>query len=388
MKTLERYVFKTFVASFLLAFLVLSFVLTIGLTVQIAGYIVDGAPIKLVGQFAAVSFPEAMQITAPTAFLVSSYLVFSRLSSDSEIAAMRACGVNIWRVMIWPIAFAGLFSLACAWLNNEIVPRGHEIRRALATRVSSARTALDMFKPGTTVAFEGFSVYAGGKEGNVLYDVIVTDEVTDPKVTRTCWADRVVVEEDGDDLVLELDNPRIYPFEAGKSATGRADKHIQRFTLRKDKIRRKLKDLRFFELLDAIGKNRERVEQAKNNAALPTVYEADDEDEKKAKTPKELLKNRRRDLSKAKVELSKRFVIALASVCFVMVGIPLGLRAQRKETTIGMAYALLTLLGYFGWWYWWSGSLQKVYAVHPEIFIWLPVPVCMAVSMVLARKNQ
>ena len=44
MKTLQRYVFGSFLTSFFLAFLVLSFVLTIGLMVQIVGYILSEDP--------------------------------------------------------------------------------------------------------------------------------------------------------------------------------------------------------------------------------------------------------------------------------------------------------------------------------------------------------
>ena len=51
MKTLERYVFGSFLSSFVLAFLVLTFVLTVGLMVQIVGYILDGVPMSLVAEF-------------------------------------------------------------------------------------------------------------------------------------------------------------------------------------------------------------------------------------------------------------------------------------------------------------------------------------------------
>ena len=98
MKTLERYVFTSFLTSFLLAFLVLTFVLTIGLLFQIVGFILDGLSPALIGRFVLVSFPETLQWTVPLALLVSSILVFSRLSADSEIAAMRACGVNLLTV--------------------------------------------------------------------------------------------------------------------------------------------------------------------------------------------------------------------------------------------------------------------------------------------------
>ena len=53
MRTIDKYIFKSFLSSFALAFLVLSFVLTIGLLVQIVGFILDGLPIGLVGKFAA-----------------------------------------------------------------------------------------------------------------------------------------------------------------------------------------------------------------------------------------------------------------------------------------------------------------------------------------------
>ena len=95
MKIIERYVFKAFLSSFLLAFVVLSFVLTIGLLVQIIGYIMDGVPMSLVGEFCMVSLPETLQWSMPLALLVSSILVFSRLSADSEIAAMRALSLSL-----------------------------------------------------------------------------------------------------------------------------------------------------------------------------------------------------------------------------------------------------------------------------------------------------
>ena len=104
--------------AFAMAFAVLSFVLTIGLLVQIVGYIIDGLPGRLVARFAAVSFPETLQWTVPLALLVASVLVFSRLSADSEIAAMRACGVNLLSVMKHPVAFAALCAAACVWINH------------------------------------------------------------------------------------------------------------------------------------------------------------------------------------------------------------------------------------------------------------------------------
>ncbi|MBO5751791.1 MAG: LptF/LptG family permease, partial [Kiritimatiellae bacterium] len=194
MKTLERYVFTSFASSFLLAFLVLSFVLTIGLLVQIVTYIMDGVPMGLVGEFCAVSLPETLQWSIPLALLVSSILVFSRMSADSEIAAMRACGINLISVVRYPIIFGALCSLLGFWVNNEIVPRGHEIRRTLKTKVS-VKTGLSVLEPGRVIDdFPRVKIYFGRKEGNWLHDLVVLD-FSQPGVDRLITAEKALCDE-------------------------------------------------------------------------------------------------------------------------------------------------------------------------------------------------
>ena len=94
----------------------------------------------------------------------------------------------------------------------------------------------------------------------------------------------------------------------------------------------------------------------------------------------------KRNRSKMKVELSKRFVFAMASLCFVLVGIPLGIRAQRKESSIGMAISLAIAMGYYLV-VLLMISLQKTYSIHPEFLIWLPVVTCFALAARFTRKN-
>ena len=93
-----------------------------------------------------------------------------------------------------------------------------------------------------------------------------------------------------------------------------------------------------------------------------------------------------RELSVHKVELNKRFVFAMASLCFVLIGIPLGIRSQRKESTIGMAISLAVSLGYYVIVILML-SCEELYAIHPEILIWIPVAVCLAISAHLVRKH-
>jgi lipopolysaccharide export system permease protein len=409
MKNLERYVFGAFLSSFLLAFLVLSFVLTIGLMVQIVSYILQGVPIDLVGRFALVSFPETMQWTVPLALLVSSILVFSRLSADSEIAAMRACGVNLLTVMRWPLAFALLCTLLSLFVNNEVVPRGHEVRRNLTRRLSVG-AGLELLEPGRTINdFPKVQLYFRGRDetNNSLLNLEIVD-YRDPKCTRTYKAEQAFVRQDGRDIVLDARNLSVDPVDPAHPQSLQAEMFRWRVddVLKDGEYKRKEKDFRFFEMLREIDARKRAVREtsaatatkdskdqsaeapaAATNAtqvASSEEVERDHKGRKKRKfTPREAA---RRALSDIRTEFMKRWVFAFASICFVLVGVPLGIRAQRKESSVGMGIALVTALAYYLVVILMT-SLSKNYHVHPEILIWLPVGLCALLSAWLIPKN-
>ena len=371
MKTIERYVFGSFLSSFTLAFLVLTFVMTIGLMVQIVSYILSGLPIRLVGEFAMVSFPETLQWTMPLALLVSSVLVFSRMSADSEIAAMRACGVNLLSVMKWPLIFAFLCTLLGVYINNEIVPRGHEVRRTLKAKVS-VDTGLDVLEPGRVIDdFPKLKLYFGAKEGNWIYDLVAID-YTDPRVDRMITASKALVTNEGRDVSLDLYNMTVDPLDAEHPTMARASRfqYVVKDALKTSTYHKKDKDLRFFEVLEKLKQLKIAGKHAEGDGNVKG-------------TERNFLL---REKSALKVEFSKRFVFAVASLCFVLVGIPLGIKAQRKESSIGMAIALGVSLGYYLIVILML-SLNKNFAIHPEYLLWLAVGACFALASWLIPKN-
>ena len=384
MKIIERYVFGAFLSSFVLAFLVLSFVLTIGLLVQIIGYIMDGVPMSLVGEFCMVSLPETLQWSMPLALLVSSILVFSRMSADSEISAMRACGINLLTVMKWPL----LFGLACTllgfWVNNEIVPRGHEIRRTLKTKVS-VRTGLSLLEPGRVIDdFPNIKLYFDRKEGNWLYDLVVLD-YSNPSLDRMITADKALVTQSGADINLELYHMTVDPVDEKHRTMARANRFVytMKDVIKNSEYDKRPKDFRFREMLGQIAalKNRKGEKTKFSDVDLRTV-----KDERMRRYIEDLRDEVPRELSVHKVELNKRFVFAMASLCFVLIGIPLGIRSQRKESTIGMAISLAVSLGYYVVVILML-SCEEAYVIRPEILIWIPVAVCFTLGAWLTRKH-
>ena len=385
MKAIERYVFGSFLSSFALAFLVLSFVLTIGLMVQIVSYIIDGMPFGLIGQFAAVSFPETLQWTIPLALLVASVLVFSRLSADSEIAAMRACGVNLLTVMRAPLLFALFCTMMGLFVNNEIVPRGHQIRRDLARRISVG-AGLELLEPGRVIDdFPKVKIYFEEKEGNWLRDLIVLD-FSNPRIDRMITASKALVTSEGRDVVLDLHGMTVDPLDENNPGMARATRFQYRVkdALKDRTYKRREKDFRFFEILSEI-----RLAKADVRDPQAAAERRAREGRAKGAVAKELKlvkKSLKSQLSNLRTEFQKRLVFAFASICFVLVGVPLGIRAQRRESSIGIAIALVTALGYYLVVILMT-SLEKNYAVRPDLLIWLPVVLCAALARYLSPKN-
>ena len=385
MKTLERYVFGAFLSSFFLAFLVLSFVLTVGLMVQIVRYVLQGIPVDLVGRFAFVSFPETLQWTIPLALLVASVLVFSRLSADSEIAAMRACGVNLLTVMRAPLLFALFCTAMGLFVNNEIVPRGHQIRRDLARRISVG-AGLELLEPGRVIDdFPKVKIYFEEKEGNWLRDLIVLD-FSNPRVDRMITASKALVTSEGRDVVLDLHGMTVDPLDENNPGMARATRFQYRVkdALKDRTYKRREKDFRFFEILSEI-----RLAKADVKDPQAAAERRAREGRAKGAVAKELKlvkKSLKSQLSNLRTEFQKRLVFAFASICFVLVGVPLGIRAQRRESSIGIAIALVTALGYYLVVILMT-SLEKNYAVRPDLLIWLPVALCAALASCLIPKN-
>jgi lipopolysaccharide export system permease protein len=288
--------------------------------------------------------------------------VFSRLSADSEIAAMRACGVNLLHVMKWPLAVGAICTFLGFYINNEIVPRSHEVGRNLRSLIS-VDVGLDLLEPGRMIDdFPNLKVYFERKEGNWLYDLLVFD-YSQTNVVREISASKALVSTNGADIVLDMSQVRVDPIDPDRpgAATAERFRHVIPAAMQQRAYKRKEKDFRFQELQAAI---RELRENPKN---LPKAAQ-------------------RRQLSIHRTEYHVRLVYAFAAVCFVLVGAPLGIRSHRKESTIGMAISLAVAMTYYLCVILFE-SLDKADWARPYVLIWLPVAICGILVSYLIPKN-
>lgn len=123
-RTLDRFIVSQMGGSFLFGVMVFSLLLVAGdLLFQIANLVIDkGVSLSVVIRLFTYKLPEVIVMTLPMASLLSALITFGRLSSQSEIVALRAAGISFRRIVRPVLAASIAVSLGAMLLNETIVP--------------------------------------------------------------------------------------------------------------------------------------------------------------------------------------------------------------------------------------------------------------------------
>lgn len=132
MRILERYINKSIVLTFIsmACFFFLLYIL-IDITTQLDEFIDRKVPYDVIAQYYLTYFPIIVVQTSPVACLIATLFCFSQMNLSNEIIAMRASGLNFWRITK-PALFFGIFiSFFIFWLNENYVPQALEATRQI-----------------------------------------------------------------------------------------------------------------------------------------------------------------------------------------------------------------------------------------------------------------
>src|SRR5579864_1381393 len=121
MRIFTRYIVKEVLSHGLIGVAVFTFVIFMRDVSRILELVVrNSAPIPSVAQLFFLTLPAALTVTIPMGVLIGILIGLSRMAADSEITAMRAAGVGVFK-FIKVLAVFGLSAWLLALANNVLV---------------------------------------------------------------------------------------------------------------------------------------------------------------------------------------------------------------------------------------------------------------------------
>src|SRR5580704_1199716 len=154
MRILTRYILREVTAHALIGVSVFTFVLFTRDLGQILELIVrNSTPLPSVAQVFFFIVPITLNISIPAGVLVGILIGLSRLAADSEVTAMRACGLGIWS-FLRIIAIFVVVAWGLALFNGVYVaPQSEAAMARLQDRLKSSQAS---FEVQPRVFYEGF----------------------------------------------------------------------------------------------------------------------------------------------------------------------------------------------------------------------------------------
>ncbi|MFW5996812.1 MAG: LptF/LptG family permease [Lentisphaeria bacterium] len=346
MKRLNFYIAGTLFRSTLLGIGILTFVMMVGSLFKAADLISRGVGVSLIAKYIGYVLPHALQFTLPLAILCATVLVFSRLSADNEISAMRASGISLWQIVSPGLLLAALLSGLCFSLQLETAAecryRAHNLRSG-----DTIKNPLAFVEPGRYVHFPGHIIYLGSRHENQIGDVQIYRLNKQDEIEEDISSPGGTVEYDEQSaiLTLKLDDAIIYTVERGEDQRARERHTAGNLTYRLDT-----------DEMDRIGSLARKPKYMSMHRILSTIYIHNKAGEQT--TPLYL-------------ELHKRLALAFSPVGFFMIGIPFGIKTRRSESSIGIVISLILAM-FFYVFLALAESLQAEARYHPEVLVWIP----------------
>ncbi len=366
--------------------MVFTFVLLLGnILKDVLGLVVSGqATIGMMAQAMGLLIPFVWVFALPLGMLTATLLVFGRFSADQELTAARAGGVSLLSlsapILILSLVLCGF----CVWVNMDLGPKSRTAHKKLFAKLLTSQLSVSHIPEGRHITeFPGFIFYVGKNREGDLEDVIVYQLATGTNFSTTSTAPRGKLSIDTTNNVIQLDlfDARIVRFEGGAAELAHVDhlpiKHELPSDLAKVLGRTSMSDMTFTQL-------RREMWKLEALAALPATSTNNVASSQGSLS----LEQVRQMSSQIKVQMHRQVAFSFACFGFTLIGIPLGIRVQRRETNIGFAIAIVLVLVYYSF-ILLGLSLSKQPQWSPHLLLWLPNLIFQGVGAVLLwRANK
>lgn len=360
MRLIDRYIFKqVFVTCSACVGFFVFLIAAVNALKDMLGYVLSGqlAP-ESAAKLTLLLIPYVIMYALPMGMLLGVLLVLGRMSADSEVVAMRTCGLSIKRICapIFALALAGV--VAGYGVNYYYMPIARTVYHEEFSRMLTTN-ALRLIVPKTFVRdFPGAIVYVSEKHGEYVKDVWLWRLDKQNRMVGFSHAEtgRIELDKENNKLVFKPFQLSTEHFdekdpENFSKPPDRAEADSASFSI---PLGRFLGTKTFNRKQDWLTLDELQAESEKLSKTLPPGPE------------------REQKLMRIAMIIQSKGSMALSVFILVLIAVPMGIKVSRRETSANLGVALmLALLYYFlstvvvGW-------FDKYPQYHPDLLVWVP----------------
>ncbi|MCL1946261.1 MAG: LptF/LptG family permease [Chitinivibrionia bacterium] len=435
-----RYIVKEFMRPFLYSVAVIFIVFFMQLVAQILPRVLyRGVSFEIVAELLVVNMAAIISLALPMALLISSLMVFGKLSSDNEYTAMKSVGMSLFDMLPPIVSLSAIIAVLLMIFNSNILPNVNHHAAQLMSDIMRKKPAA-LIEPGVLIKdFQGYAIKVDSVTtgtGN-LYGITIFTTQND-QIPMVSVADSGTLYLTKDEKYLELtlfSGQTISENISGESGGSEANffkinfekqtifvENIDSEFTRSDLHNRGNREMANKELLDEISNYNETISNeiiSFNDRLLEITERIDDaasdtsailymddfsqwysaviarlgsRNVSEIKSEINFTKARLQrideykiELNKYKMEIYKKYSLAVGAVIFVILGVPLGIIARNGSAAISVSYSLIFFI--FHWTFLIGGEyLVNQGKLIPSVAMWGGNAIFALVAVWLLRK--
>ena len=354
------------------AFTVVS--LSVGVLFDLIRKMVEyGLPITLAIRILILKLPGFLVISFPMSVLLSTLLAYGKLSSNSELLALKSLGINKYRILIPALVLSIFMTGLTFYFNNSLVPRTNKSAEALM------RTGLDksvVIEQGHDIFFRGYSAFTdlntnlSTKRNNYLTQIFFSRLVENNVMKNVTLID---FSKEGYKQILSA-KKGIY--EESKSAWIFSDGRL----ISLDEYGN-ITSIGFTKYTYPLGDGPLKISKIPKDANEMTVKQAIE-----AKNLY-LQSGNIREARKMSVRIQEKFTFPFACIVFALIGSSLGSKSNlRSSRSQGFGLSVILILVYYV-----LSFVSSAFGVKgilsPFLSAWLPIIISISGGIYLLKRS-
>ena len=362
-RIIDRYIMRELLAPFFLSIAVLTLALFLQRMFRLVELVLSkGSTLAATGKLLLFIMPGFLALTIPMSLLVAALTAFTRLSSDSEVTAMKASRISLYAMVRPVMQFAVILFIITSVIAHFLAPHANHAFKAQLFNMVKSRAMIGLDQGVFSSTFDGMVIYVDRM--NSLDDIkglFISDErsASEP-YTILAKQGKLITNPDSFKVILAMEQGSIH-------VQPRAEGTYSLMTFDAGKLFLNI-DEASFKRSETAGRNIDELD----SLSLFHSWRA--------------LRAENKPTKDLEIEFQKRMSVSYACLIFGLIGAPLGIRKSRTGKSAGIAVSIGVILVY----YLVLGSAARLAesgALSPVAATWIPNGLITLAAMALLIKE-